>query len=592
MIDDSPESRAQSLATINAIADTVYRYRDPNALVEKAVDVIIQYIPVTSVALLLLAPGGESLDLVAWRGFTSETLQVGSRLPIHGSLTGLTVTHCEIITDYDIAHSEALEPRVQRALLAQGLTGCISVPLLFQEHAIGAANLIFHESQRLTRLQRETLMAIGKTIGLAVANAQHVARIEAEIQERRRVEAELVSYREHLEELVAARTADLEDANGLLREMNVRLEAAQRHAEEISQAKTVFLSNMSHEMRTPLSVIIGYASSMLKQSPIYGDVSLPDLYRNDIALILDNGQYILRLINDLLDLSKIEAGRLEMHPVEVDLAALLNEAIHDSMALLHDKPIALRTAFPESLPLAWADPVRMRQIALNLISNAIKFTRSGTITASAEVTENRVRVSVADTGIGIAESALPHIFERFRGTPSDRRYDGTGLGLNITRQLVGMQGGELMVTSTLGQGSTFSFTLKIAPNQTATPLHQNGHIRIFEVPATPAPPGTILILAPDLVLRTAIESAGYIVLCPEDQIQADAMIARFTPDLVLVDTSFLAQDGQVWIKTLPCKVGLIADKFQAVNVDLFFIKPVDPNQVVAALQQTLAESRP
>jgi len=577
MSSDGPEARAQSLATINAIADTVYRFLDPRALVENAVDVIIQYIPVTSVALLLLDVAGESLDLVAWRGFTAETLQVGSRLPVDGSLTGLTVTAGDIITNYDIAHSNALEPRVKQALLAQGLTGCISVPLLFQGRALGAANLIFQETHHLTLLERETLMAIGKTIGLALANAQHVARIESEIQERRRVEAELLRYREHLEELVAARTA--------------ALEIAQNRAEQVSQAKTVFLSNMSHEMRTPLSVIIGYANSMLKQSPIYGDVQLPDIYRRDMQLILDNGQYILRLINDLLDLSKIEAGRLELHPVEVNVAKLLDDVINDLAALLKDKPIQLRRRFADPLPLVWADPMRVRQIALNLLSNAIKFTREGSITVSAEVDNGYVRLAVTDTGIGIAESALPYIFERFQQAQSDpnRRYDGTGLGLNISQQLTHMHGGEMTVASTLGKGSTFAFTLPIAANQTATPHSDAGQqsIRVYETTDTPTDMGTLLLMEHDQALRDvlqiALEMAGYIVLCPDSQPQADQMIARFAPDWVLVDAQHPDLDARQWIKSLTPKIAVIADQFQAVNADLFFIKPITPNQIVAAL---------
>src|SRR5712691_5061460 len=214
--DGGAEARAQSLATINAIADTVYRYLDLPVLAEKAVDVMLKYIPVMSVALFDLEESGEWLHLLAWRGFTPETLQVGSRLPVGGSLTGLTISQKDVLATYDLAHNDQIEPRVKQALLAQGLTGCISVPLLVQGQAIGAANLIFQETHRLTILERETLLAIGKTIGLAMRNAQHVNRIEEEIRERRRVEAELLRYREHLEELVTARTDDLEDANAQL----------------------------------------------------------------------------------------------------------------------------------------------------------------------------------------------------------------------------------------------------------------------------------------------------------------------------------------------------------------------------------------
>src|SRR5258708_17776306 len=129
--DGSAEAKAQSLATINAIADTVYRYLDLRILAEKAVDVMLEYIPVMSVALFDLEDSGEWLHLLAWRGFSAETLQVGSRLPVHGSLTGLTISQKDVLATYDLAHNDQLEPRVKQALLAQRLTGCISVPLLF-----------------------------------------------------------------------------------------------------------------------------------------------------------------------------------------------------------------------------------------------------------------------------------------------------------------------------------------------------------------------------------------------------------------------------------------------------------------------------
>src|SRR5258708_6870077 len=147
--DNGIEAKAQSLATINAIADTVYRHLDLQALVENAVNVILEYIPVTSVALFLLDESGEWLNLTAWRGFTEKTLEVGSRLPVNASLTGLTITQQDIIVNDDIANSSVLEPRGQMALGAQGLTGCISIQLLSQGEAYGAPNLILYGTRIL-----------------------------------------------------------------------------------------------------------------------------------------------------------------------------------------------------------------------------------------------------------------------------------------------------------------------------------------------------------------------------------------------------------------------------------------------------------
>jgi signal transduction histidine kinase len=359
---------------------------------------------------------------------------------------------------------------VRTALLQQGLTGCISFPLLFQQTAVGAVNLIFQQTHQLTPLERETLLAIGKTIGLAMANARYVAQIEAEISERRRVEEELYRHQEHLEELVTARTAELEDANEQLRELIAerdaaarKLAAAQRRAEQISEAKTTFLSNMSHEMRTPLNVVLGYASSMLGNSAIYEGVALPEVYRKDVQVVLDNANHLLRLINDVLDLNKIEAGKLELRLTSLDLKPILEELLIATAALLKNDAVGLQLEIVDPLPSVKADPLRVRQIALNLLANAVKFTKQGTITLRAEVQQEYVKVSVCDTGIGIADHLLSTLFERFQQADSEqhRRHGSTGLGLNISKQLTLMQGGEMRVSSKLGEGSTFSFTLPL-----------------------------------------------------------------------------------------------------------------------------------
>jgi signal transduction histidine kinase/CheY-like chemotaxis protein len=568
------EARALSLATINAIADTVYRYLDLATLVEHTVDVILKYIPVESVILFMLHESGQWLDAAAWRGFDDETLKVGSRLPITGSATGITVTQKEISTEYAIVENEQIEPHVKQELLRQGMTGFISVPLLFQEHAVGALNLIFHEKHTLTPLEHDTLMAIGKTIGLAMVNAQHVNRIEAEIQERRRVEAELRLYQEHLEELVAGRTAELEAANR-------QLQDAQQRAERASQAKTIFLSNMSHELRTPLNVIIGYTSSMLNQSPIYNNVKLPAIYSTDIQLVFDNSYYLLGLINDVLDLSKIEAGKFVLNFAPVALPDIFNGVMATARGLVQDKPLQLRLDVPDNLPFIWADAVRIRQILLNLLSNAIKFTSTGNVTLQAEIVHDErdsVRIAVIDTGIGIPADALPFVFDRFQQASQETsgQYGGTGLGLDICNQLTRLHGGHLTASSTVGEGSTFSLTLPIAADQT-TPVampgsDKHGSIRIFQPSfnENTIEPALILVItsthgqAQNEPIQSLLESAGYLVLMVYEMAQAIGMARDLIPDLIVlngVDRQALAEtlNGNLETAAIPIVAWPAAD---------------------------------
>ena len=533
------EARASSLATINAIADTVYRHLNLATLVEHAVDVVREYIPVEAVILFTLDESGQWLDAAAWRGFDAETLKVGSRLPVKGSATGITVSQRAISTDYAINENNQVEPHVKQELLRQGMTGFISVPLLFQERAVGALNLIFHQKHTLTPLEHDTLLAVGKTIGLAIINAQHVNRIEAEIHERRRVEAELRRYQEHLEELVAGRTAELEAANQQLQE-------AQQHAERASQAKTIFLSNMSHELRTPLNVIIGYSSSMLNESPIYNNVPLPTLYRQDIQLVLDNSYYLLGLINDVLDLSKIEVGKFVLYLNAVRLPEIISGVLATARGLVQDKPIQLRAVLPDDLPPIWADAVRVRQILLNLLSNAIKFTSAGQVSVEAERDGDILRIAVSDSGIGISAEALPFIFDRFEQASHEisRQFGGTGLGLNISHQLVRLHNGQLTASSVVGQGSVFTLTLPVATNPAVLsdqPLIDGyGTIKIFQAPITDNMPEPALILlladSPDAAqqLRQSLNSAGYLVLVANDIAQAIVMARDLIPDLIVL----------------------------------------------------------
>jgi signal transduction histidine kinase/CheY-like chemotaxis protein len=454
------------------------------------------------------------------------------------------------------------------------MTGFISVPLLFQEHAVGALNLIFHEKHTLTPLEHDTLMAIGKTIGLAMVNAQHVNRIEAEIQERRRVEAELRLYQEHLEELVAGRTAELEAANR-------QLQDAQQRAERASQAKTIFLSNMSHELRTPLNVIIGYTSSMLNQSPIYNNVKLPAIYSTDIQLVFDNSYYLLGLINDVLDLSKIEAGKFVLNFAPVALPDIFNGVMATARGLVQDKPLQLRLDVPDNLPFIWADAVRIRQILLNLLSNAIKFTSTGNVTLQAEIVHDErdsVRIAVIDTGIGIPADALPFVFDRFQQASQETsgQYGGTGLGLDICNQLTRLHGGHLTASSTVGEGSTFSLTLPIAADQT-TPVampgsDKHGSIRIFQPSfnENTIEPALILVItsthgqAQNEPIQSLLESAGYLVLMVYEMAQAIGMARDLIPDLIVlngVDRQALAEtlNGNLETAAIPIVAWPAAD---------------------------------
>jgi signal transduction histidine kinase len=234
-----------------------------------------------------------------------------------------------------------------------------------------------------------------------------------------------------------------------------------RQLEAASQHKSEFLANMSHELRTPLNAIIGF-SEVLAQG-MFGEINEKQTeYLQDI---LESGRHLLSLINDILDLSKIEAGRMDLELSEFDLP----QAIQNALTLVRERAlrrgIALHHAIDDRVAAIRSDERKVKQVLLNLLSNAIKFTpEGGRIEVRAASTDGMVEVSVTDTGVGIAPEDQEAVFEEFRqvGT-ADKKAEGTGLGLALSRKFVELHGGRIWVTSQVGVGSTFTFTLPVRP---------------------------------------------------------------------------------------------------------------------------------
>ena len=379
--------------------------------------------------------------------------------------------------------------------------------------------------------------------------------IDIQGKDTQRAEAFYIQREKLSEALLKLRHANsaLEHINAKLEQTNRKLEEAEQVALQASQAKSTFMSNMSHELRTPLNVIIGYSSSMLNMPQMFNDVSLPTVYREYVELIENSGHYLLELINDTLDLSKIEAGRLALRPENITLPLLLKGVIASSIGLVKDKPILVRPQFDDLLPSVYADPTRVRQILLNLLSNAIKFTASGSVTVSAVVDGELMYISVTDTGIGIPEYALGHIFDRYQQAESDtdKRYGGTGLGLDISKQLSLLHGGDLTVKSVLGRGSTFTFTLPLARSPLATRIQQETSFAFRS--NTVANEETYLdlllvLLVEDQtvlreVIRKTLEASGYHVLVTSDSRETTEMADALLPALVILDTNLEGVEG-------------------------------------------------
>jgi signal transduction histidine kinase/DNA-binding response OmpR family regulator len=356
-----------------------------------------------------------------------------------------------------------------------------------------------------------------------------------------------------------------------------------------SQAKSSFLANMSHELRTPLNAIIGFSDLMRAEEPEGDRRKVPAEW---VEHIHTSGRHLLGLINDILDLAKVEAGRLELRlaPLRVDTA--LDELLTGLSPLLATKRLRVRRDVTEAYALA--DRVRFRQIVENLLSNAIKFTPDGgEVTVSVVAADEHVFVTVADTGVGIAAADHERVFEEFQqvGDP-DRQRAGTGLGLALTKRLVEAHGGEITLVSAPGEGSSFTVRLPAAPV-----------IRSFGGGDTEA--ARVLLIEDDAsaaeLLRTPLVTAGYRVDVAGTGEAGLAAAEHEPPDAVVLDVSLPGIDGWEVMRQLQARPRLagipvffatILDERQnglALGARDYFVKPVDPAQLVSALARSVAD---
>ncbi|TRX73142.1 ATP-binding protein [Pseudomonas mangiferae] len=313
-------------------------------------------------------------------------------------------------------------------------------------------------------------------IGVLVqATNQHLARIARENQQRREAEDRLTRYLAELEDIVSERTAELKATNSRLSQSNRELEVARSHALDMAQARAAFVANMSHEIRTPLNGLLGMLALAL-DGPLEGE------QRQQLNIAHDSGVVLVELLNDILDLSKFEAGQLELESIPMDLGAL----VEDTGNLLSQNAspgVELICLVDPSVPaMVYGDPTRIRQVVSNLLSNALKFTRFGRVDIRVAQSPDGILVTVRDTGIGIAADSLPRLFQPFAqaGVGITRQYGGTGLGLALTRKLCEAMHGELHVSSTEGVGSQFVAELPL-------PAHT-------PPPRWPALPGRLVLL--------------------------------------------------------------------------------------------------
>ena len=386
---------------VNEVADAVVGVTDAERIFARSLDRMVS---------LLNADGGA---IVIREDPPGAPPGSGGRLNAPATL-GIAPETAVTLAMRVLVRSEADGDRIRLSAVSAGeLRFVAHVPLSARGRTIGLLSAYFHDQRELTDTQARALRTIARLVSVANENA---------------------------------------DLVGELRVNNLQLERANR-------LKSEFLASVSHELRTPMNAIIGYTKLML--DGLDGEMTAQqqtDLFR--VAQAADN---LLGLINGLLDLAKIEAGKMELNVEEVNITEVTDEALELVRPHADEKGLEVRALIPLGLPNVWADRARVRQVLANMLANAVKFTERGTVSVGATAAEGWVTVSVSDTGVGISPEAQAYVFDEFRQADSSttRRYGGTGLGLAISKRLVTLHGGRIWVDSEVGRGSSFHFTLPI-----------------------------------------------------------------------------------------------------------------------------------
>lgn len=527
------------LATATEVSRLITSTLDMDVLFNRAVDLIRSRFNYYFVGLFTVDENSYNALLREGTGIAGEemkhrqfSLAVGSKSVI-GSVTGTGSTL--------VVNNTALDPIYRPHPLLPDTRSQIGIPLKIGARVIGALDIHSDEINTFHPEEIAVLETLADQISVALDNARSYDMAQKAVEEMR----------------------------------------------ELDTIKSQFLANMSHELRTPLNSIIGFSRVILKG--IDGPITEPQ--QQDLSAIYSSGQHLLGLINNILDLSKIEAGKMELTIEELNIADAISNVISTSAGLVKDKPIKLVQEIETGLPTVRADPMRLRQIMLNLISNAAKFTEEGSITISANLHRastgaSEVLVSVTDTGPGIAPEDQKKLFQAFSQVDSSatRKTGGTGLGLSICKRMVEMHGGKIGVHSAPGKGSTFYFT-----------------VPLFNAQLTPPQEGerTILCIDDDAQIVSLYERylkpQGFNVIGATHAAAAKDIARRIKPYAITLDIMMPEVDGWSVLKELKadpetrnipvivCSIVEEEEKGFSLGAADYLVKPISEEDLLGSL---------
>lgn len=558
------------------------------------------------VDILGLPPEASALAAIVWSSAGLAWLLEGRYSPISRYLPVFALVAIMLLVSKWFSLPEVLALLTVPTILAAALIGIIGAAVTA---VVATASLLLQfmllGKDADTAALSVALIAVWLTVGLVFAVFSRVARLVNWSQQQYTFSRDLLEESRDQRVALKQALADAADAGRQLLLINEKLAAARRAAEEAERAKAMFVANVSHELRTPLNMIIGF-SEMITQAPeTYGGSISPALLA-DLAVILRNAQHLSNLIDDVLDLSQIEAKRMAVIKERVDMREIVEAAKVAVSRLFASKNLYLETEVPEDLPPVLCDRTRIREVLLNLLSNAARFTEQGGVRVRVWRQGDYMVTSVADTGPGIAPEDAERIFQPFQQVDGSirRRYGGSGLGLSISKAFVELHGGKMWLESRKGAGATFYFQLPIdspAPME-STPTRwlsadweYRQRTRPSLAPSLRAKPRLVVQEAGQSLRRLVSRYLDDVEVVPTETLdQALAEVSKTPAQLLLIndiaaaDVLHYLHDSAALPDGLPaiiCALPDAADVVDSLGVSDYLLKPVSRDQLLAALDR-------
>lgn len=567
------QQRNRELSALNVIATTVSQHLDFEKVSTSAIGKVLETLNLAYGEIFILDQKAGEMILVISRGESPEFAFSIEKFGLEEGLPGLIAKDKKPLFIEDIAS----DTRFIRGLKEEGKSySVVGIPLFAQDQLVGAMDFFSAEGHPFTSPMVDLLTTIGHQIGVAVANARLFEEVKQAAEQLRRANDEL---------------------------------------QELNRLKSDFIAIVSHELRTPLASIIGYVDLMLDEET----GPLNEEQGQYLGIIERNAERLSRLINDILDISRIEAGRIDLAMAPLDMAEIVKETVVTMQPQAQAKGIEMTVSMAEGLPLIKGDPDRIRQVLVNLLGNAIKFTpqgswveiRSQCLTAGEQppppgpelaTASDWLLVSVTDTGMGIATEELDRIFDKFyqAGGFADRRVGGSGLGLSIVQGIVEAHGGLIWAQSAgENQGSTFTFALPVV------------EAPVKPILETPAPTvGTAMVMVvdddPDAVnlLRLYLEAEGYSVTSAHNGETALQLAVELQPAVILLDLLMPDLNGFTVLERLKANtatqdipvviISILAEQekgFSLGAVD-YLTKPVDRQRLLQSVRRLTGPQGP